>query len=56
MRNRISSVVTVLVIVLCGCVPVLAQEYIVDEKPIPESVDQEVTPMELSYQEKPSVP
>ena len=39
-----------------GSAPVLAQEYIRDEEPVPGSVDQEVTPMELSFQEKAKIP
>jgi hypothetical protein len=41
---------------LWGSAPVLAQEYIRDEQPVPESVDQVVTPMELAFQEKPKIP
>jgi hypothetical protein len=36
--------------------PVWAQEYIRDEQRVPESVDQEVTPMELTFQEKAEIP
>ena len=40
-----------------GSTPVMAQEYIRDQEPVPESVDQVVTPMELSFQpEKPKIP
>jgi outer membrane porin, OprD family len=39
-----------------GSAPVMAQEYIGDQEPVPESVDQVVTPMELSFQEKPKIP
>ena len=34
----------------------MAQEYIRDQEPVPESVDQVVTPMELTFQEKPEIP
>ncbi|HSB05702.1 MAG TPA: OprD family outer membrane porin [Thermodesulfobacteriota bacterium] len=44
------------VAVLLWEAPVLAQEYIRDEEPIPESVDQVVTPIELAFREKPKVP
>jgi hypothetical protein len=36
--------------------PVWAQEYIRDEETVPESVDQVVTPMELTFQEKREIP
>jgi hypothetical protein len=36
--------------------PVWAQEYIRDEEPVPESVDQVGTPMERAFQEKPEIP
>jgi hypothetical protein len=39
-----------------GSAPVMAQEYIRDQEAVPESVDQEVTPMGLSFQEKPTIP
>jgi len=45
-----------LAVLLWGSPPVLAQEYIRDEQPVPESVDQVVTPMELTFQEKPEIP
>ncbi len=41
---------------LLGSAPVVAQEYIRDEEPIPESVDQVVTPLELAFREKPRIP
>jgi len=45
-----------LAVLLWGISPVLAQEYIRDEEPVPDSVDQVVTPMELTFQEKPKIP
>ena len=39
-----------------GSAPLLAQEYIRDEEVTPESVDQVVSPMELSFQEKAKIP
>jgi len=36
--------------------PVSGQEYIRDTEPIPESVDQVVTPIELAFKEKPKIP
>jgi hypothetical protein len=36
--------------------PVWAQEYIRDQEPVPESVDQVVTPMDLTFQEKREIP
>jgi len=41
---------------LLGGMPVVAQEYIRDEEPIPESTDQVVTPLELAFREKPRIP
>ncbi len=45
-----------LLALLGGAEPVLAQEYIRDQEPVPESVDQVTSPMELSFQEKPKIP
>jgi hypothetical protein len=45
-----------LALLLFGSAPVMAQEYIRDQEPVPDSVDQVVTPMELSFQEKREVP
>jgi hypothetical protein len=56
MRERIGSAATVLVMVLWGNAPVLAQEYLRDTEPTPESVDQVVTPFEQTFKEKPRVP
>jgi hypothetical protein len=56
MREQISSAATVLVMFLWGSTLLLAQESILDVEPIPESVDQVVTPMELAFQEKRRVP
>jgi hypothetical protein len=39
-----------------GSGPAMAQEYIRDEEVTPESVDQLVSPMELSFQEKAKIP
>jgi len=39
-----------------GSAPVMAQEYIRDEEPVPDSVDQVTTPMGLSFQEKAKIP
>jgi hypothetical protein len=39
-----------------GSAPVMAQEYIQNEEAVPESVDQVVSPMELTFQEKPKIP
>ncbi len=39
-----------------GSTPVMAQEYIRDQEPVPESVDEVVSPIELSFQEKPKIP
>jgi hypothetical protein len=39
-----------------GSAPALAQEYIGDQEPVPDSVDQVVTPMELAYKEPPTIP
>jgi hypothetical protein len=44
------------VAVIWGSGPVLAQEYIRDQESTPESVDQVVTPIDLTFQEKPTVP
>jgi hypothetical protein len=49
-------VITVLIILLLGSTPVAAQEYIRDEQPIPDSVDQVVSPMEQAFKEKPKIP
>ncbi|HVP77981.1 MAG TPA: OprD family outer membrane porin [Thermodesulfobacteriota bacterium] len=57
MRERIDLAVTVLVMLFLGGAPALAQEYIRDQEPIPDSVDQVVSPIELSFQkEKPKIP
>ena len=56
MKERINHVTAVLVLLLWGSAPVLAQEYIRDQEPIPESVDQVVTPFELAFKEKPKIP
>jgi len=39
-----------------GSTPVMAQEYIQDQEPVPESVDEIVSPIELSFREKPRIP
>jgi hypothetical protein len=39
-----------------GSTPLLAQEYIRDQEPIPDSVDQVVTPIELAFQPPPKIP
>jgi hypothetical protein len=39
-----------------GSAPVLAQEVIRAEEPTPSSVDEVTTPMERSFEEKPSLP
>ena len=41
-----------LLALLGGSEPVMAQEYIRDQEPVPDSVDQVVTPMELSFQQR----
>ncbi len=46
----------VLALLPVGITPVMAQEYIRDEEPVPDSVDQVVSPMELSFQEKAKIP
>jgi hypothetical protein len=56
MRGWIGSAATVLAMLLCASVSVLAQEYIRDTEPIPESVDQVVTPMEHAFKEMPKIP
>jgi len=56
MREWIDLGVTVVVMVLWGSAPVLAQEYIRDVEPIPKSVDQVVTSFDQTFQEKPSPP
>jgi len=52
MKERINHVTTVLVLLLWGSAPLLAQEYIRDQEPVPDSVDQVVTPMGLTFQEE----
>jgi hypothetical protein len=42
-----------LALLLWESAPVMAQEYIRDQEPVPESVDQVITPMDLSFQEPP---
>jgi hypothetical protein len=49
-------VIAFVVMLLWGSAPVLAQEYIRDTEPTPESVDQVVTPVEQTFKEKPSPP
>jgi hypothetical protein len=56
MRKRIDHGITVLVFLLWGSAPVLAQEYIRDQEAVPESVDQVVTPMDLTFKEKREIP
>jgi hypothetical protein len=56
MRKRIDHGITVLVLLLWGSAPVLAQEYIRDQEAVPESVDQVVTPMDLTFKEKREIP
>jgi hypothetical protein len=56
MKERINHVTTVLVLLLSASAPVLAQEYIRDQEPVPDSVDQVVSPMELTFKEKPEIP
>jgi hypothetical protein len=55
-RKRIGSAAIVLVILLWGSALVLAQEYIRNQEPVPESVDQVVSPIKLSFQKKPEIP
>jgi hypothetical protein len=45
-----------LAVLLWGSSPVLAQEYITNQDRVPDSVDQVVTPMDLTFQEKPEIP
>jgi hypothetical protein len=45
-----------LAVLLWGSSPVLAQEYITNSDRVPDSVDQVVTPMDLTFQEKPEIP
>jgi hypothetical protein len=54
--ERINNVTTVLFLLLWGSTPVLAQEYIRDTEPIPQSVDHVVTPFEMAFKEKPEIP
>ena len=56
MREWIGSAAIALVMVVWGSTLVLAQEYIGNEGPVPESVDQVVTPMEVTFQGKPEIP
>ena len=56
MRKWIDYVITVLVLLFWGSAPVLAQEYIQNQEPVPESVEQVVSPMELAFQEKKEIP
>ncbi len=56
MREWITLGITALVMLLWGSAPILAQEYIRDGEPTPESVDQVVTPFDQTFQEKPSPP
>jgi hypothetical protein len=44
-----------LAVMFWGGAPVLAQEYIRDQESVPDSVDQVVTPMELSFEEPPKI-
>jgi hypothetical protein len=39
-----------------GSAPVMAQEYIRDKEPVPESVDQVTSPIELAFKERPKIP
>jgi len=39
-----------------GSAPVMAQEYIRNKEPVPESVDQVTSPIELSFKERPKIP
>jgi len=41
---------------LLGSAPVMAQEYIRNQEPVPESVDQVTSPIELTFKEKPKIP
>ena len=45
-----------LVMLPLGSAPVMAQEYIRNQEPVPESVDQVTSPIELSFREKPKIP
>jgi hypothetical protein len=45
-----------LAVLLWGSSPVLAQEYITNQDRVPDSVDQVVSPMDLSFQEKAEIP
>jgi hypothetical protein len=45
-----------LVMLLLGRAPVMAQEYIRQQEPVPESVDQVTSPIELSFKERPKIP
>jgi hypothetical protein len=51
-----TAAVGFLVLSPLGSAPVMAQEYIRDEEPQPDSVDQVVSPMERSFQEKTQIP
>ena len=50
-RGTVLLAMALFMAMLWGSVPVLAQEYIRDQEPVPDSVDQVITPMELSFQE-----
>jgi hypothetical protein len=39
-----------------GSAPVMAQEYIRNKEPVPESVDQVTSPIELAFKERPKIP
>jgi hypothetical protein len=56
MRKPIEHGITVLVLLLWGSAPLLAQEYIRNQEPVPESVNQVVSPIELSFKEKREIP
>ena len=45
-----------LALLLCGERACLAQEYIRDQEPVPDSVDQVVTPIDLSFKEEAKIP
>ena len=56
MREQIHLGVMVLLMLLRGNALVMAQEYIRNQEPVPESVDHVVSPIELSFKEKPKIP
>jgi hypothetical protein len=61
-RKRVTAVIIIalglgcLAVLLWGIPPVVAQEYIRNQEPAPESVDQVVSAIELAFQQKPKIP